>query len=210
MKEAKVGSIMPGHHDMEGIPCHMNTWLLDDLLRKKCGFDGFVVSDNIDVYRLYAMYHVAVTPEEAAMLGLKAGVDMDLVLGRGKGSYNSGSLKSAIEKDPELSENSIEKSESVEVTVEVKNSGDRGRSEVVQLYIKDVESKYPVANKALRDFKRIYPEPGESQMVSFILKPTDFRVIDDEGNRFVEPGEFDILIGGNSVDLKKITLTVGQ
>lgn len=111
---------------------------------------------------------------------------------------------------PELSDNSIGKSGSVEVIVEVKNTGDRSGSKVVQLYVKDVESKYPVANKALRDFKRIYLEPGESQMVSFILKPTDFRIIDDEGNRFVEPGKFDILIGGNSVDLKKITLTVGQ
>ncbi|MCK4698713.1 MAG: glycoside hydrolase family 3 C-terminal domain-containing protein, partial [Bacteroidales bacterium] len=111
---------------------------------------------------------------------------------------------------PELSDISIGKSGSVEVTVEVKNSGDIGGSEVVQLYIKDIESKYPVAKKALRDFNRIYLEPGESQIVSFILESENFRVIDDDGNRFVEPGAFDILVGGNSVDLKKVILTVEE
>lgn len=111
---------------------------------------------------------------------------------------------------PELSDNSIKKSGSVEVSVEVKNTGDIGGSEVVQLYVKDIESKYRVAKKALRDFKRIYLDPGESQIVSFMLESEDFRVIDDDGNRFVEPGNFDILVGENSVDLKKITLTVEQ
>jgi len=111
---------------------------------------------------------------------------------------------------PELSDNSINKSGSVEVGVEVKNSGDIGGSEVVQLYVKDIESIYPVAKKALRDFKRIYLGPGESQIVSFTLVPKDFWVIDNDGKRFVEPGDFDILIGGNSVDLKKTTLTVEE
>ena len=111
---------------------------------------------------------------------------------------------------PELSDNSIGKSGSVEVKVEVKNAGDIGGSEVVQLYVKDFESKYPVAKKALRDFKRIYLGPGESQIVTFNLESDDFRVIDDNGNRFVEPGDFDILVGGNSVDLKKVTLTVEE
>ena len=111
---------------------------------------------------------------------------------------------------PELSNNSIKKSGSIEVTVEVKNTGDIGGSEVVQLYVKDIESKYPVAKKALRDFKRIYLEAGESQIVSFKLESDDFRVIDDDGTRFVEPDDFDILVGGNYVDLKKVTLIVEE
>jgi len=109
---------------------------------------------------------------------------------------------------PELSENRMVTSGSVEVKVELKNTGDMGGSEVVQLYVKDIESSYPVARKALRDFTRICLEPGETKTVSFTLDSTDLMVIDDEGNRFVEPGEFDILIGGNSVDQEKITLTV--
>ena len=111
---------------------------------------------------------------------------------------------------PGLSDNSIDKSGNVEITVEVRNTGDIGGSEVVQLYVKDIESIYPVAKKALRDFKRIYLGPGESQIVSFVLEPKVFWVIDDEGNRFVEPGDFDIMVGGNSVELKKVNLTIEE
>ena len=82
VKEGQVGCIMPGHQDFNGIPCHMNTWLLDDVLRKELGFNGFIVSDNNDVGRLQTMHYIAETRAEAAILGLKAGVDMDLVLGK--------------------------------------------------------------------------------------------------------------------------------
>lgn len=82
VKEANVGCIMPGHQDLNGIPCHMNHWLLNDLLRDEWGFDGFIVSDNNDVSRLELMHFIAETRTEAAILGLKAGVDMDLVIGK--------------------------------------------------------------------------------------------------------------------------------
>ena len=82
VREAKVGSIMPGHQDFNGVPCHMNTWLLQDILRGELGFDGFIVSDNNDVLRLSTMHSIAKTKTEAAILGLKAGVDMDLVIGK--------------------------------------------------------------------------------------------------------------------------------
>lgn len=82
VREAKVGSIMPGHQDFNGVPCHMNTWLLKDILRGELGFDGFIVSDNNDVLRLSTMHSIAKTKTEAAILGLKAGVDMDLVIGK--------------------------------------------------------------------------------------------------------------------------------
>ncbi len=72
VKEAGVGCIMPGHQDFNGIPCHMNTWLLNDILRGELGFEGFIVSDNNDVLRLNLMHHIAKDPAEAAVLGLKA------------------------------------------------------------------------------------------------------------------------------------------
>ena len=43
VKEAQVGCIMPGHQDYNGVPCHMNSWLLDDILRGELGFDGFIL-----------------------------------------------------------------------------------------------------------------------------------------------------------------------
>ncbi len=82
VKEAQVACIMPGHQDYNGVPCHMNTWLLNDILRGELGFDGFIVSDNNDVGRLQTMHFITETRAEAAILGLKAGVDMDLVLGK--------------------------------------------------------------------------------------------------------------------------------
>ena len=104
VKEAQVACIMPGHQDLNGIPCHMNTWLLQDILRGELGFDGFIVSDNNDVGRLQTMHFIAENRTEAALLGLKAGVDMDLVLGKPLEfyTYHSTILKDTIEKNPKL------------------------------------------------------------------------------------------------------------
>ncbi|MFS4482759.1 beta-xylosidase [Hyunsoonleella sp. 2307UL5-6] len=104
IKEAKVGSIMPGHQDYNGVPNHMNTWLLKDILRDELGFDGFIVSDNNDIARLGTMHFIAETRTESAILGLKAGVDMDLVIGKNEklAAYNSKVLKDTIAQNPEL------------------------------------------------------------------------------------------------------------
>lgn len=104
VKEAKVGCIMPGHQDFNGVPCHMNNWLLNDVLRGELGFDGFLVSDNNDVGRLQTMHFIPETRVEAAILGLKAGVDMDLVLGKALDlyTYHSTILKDTLEKNPKL------------------------------------------------------------------------------------------------------------
>ena len=104
IKEAKVGSIMPGHQDYNGIPNHMNTWLLKDILRDELGFDGFIVSDNNDIARLGTMHFIAETRTESAILGLKAGVDMDLVIGKNEklAAYNSKVLKDTVTQNPDL------------------------------------------------------------------------------------------------------------
>ena len=104
VKEAKVGSVMPGHQDYNGVPNHMNTWLLKDILRDELGFDGFIVSDNNDVARLGTMHFIAETRAKSAILGLKAGVDMDLVIGKSVdlSAYHTTVLKDTITQNPEL------------------------------------------------------------------------------------------------------------
>ncbi len=104
VREAKVGCIMPGHQDFNGVPCHMNTWLLQDVLREELGFGGFIVSDNNDVGRLQTMHYITDTRAEAAILGLKAGVDMDLVLGKPLEAYayHKTVLKDTLEQNPQL------------------------------------------------------------------------------------------------------------
>jgi len=104
IKEAKVGSVMPGHQDYNGVPNHMNTWLLKDILRDELGFDGFIVSDNNDIARLETMHFISESRAESAILGLKAGVDMDLVIGKSidLSSYHSNVLKDTITQNPKL------------------------------------------------------------------------------------------------------------
>jgi beta-glucosidase len=104
VKEAQVGCIMPGHQDFNGVPCHMNTWLLKDVLKGELGFDGFIVSDNNDVGRLQTMHFIPKTRTEAAILGLKAGVDIDLVLGKSLNlyAYHENVLKDTLSKNSDL------------------------------------------------------------------------------------------------------------
>jgi beta-glucosidase len=82
VREAGVSSIMPSHHAQDGIPCHCNVWLLRDVLRREWGFDGLIVSDNSDIYRLFATQRVAADSAEAAILSLEASLDFEIQLQR--------------------------------------------------------------------------------------------------------------------------------
>jgi beta-glucosidase len=82
------------------------------------------------------------------------------------------------------------------VTVEVENAGDRPGDEVVQVYLRDVEASVPVPVRQLVAFKRLHLEAGESQEVSFVLAPNQFSLIDGDGKRTIEPGRFQIAVGG--------------
>ena len=78
VQEAHVGTVMAAHNEVNGIPCHGNSWLLKDLLRDELGFDGFVVSDWMDIERLYAMHHWAPDSTEAFVRSVEAGIDMHM------------------------------------------------------------------------------------------------------------------------------------
>ena len=78
VKEAKVGTVMAAHNEINGIPCHGNHWLLNDLLRDELGFDGFVVSDWMDIERLHSMHHWVPDSTEAYVVSVEAGIDMHM------------------------------------------------------------------------------------------------------------------------------------
>jgi beta-glucosidase len=78
----------------------------------------------------------------------------------------------------------------------VTNAGKVAGDEVVQLYVKDVQASVPVPLRALQGFRRIKLRPGQSQVVSFTLTPRQLSVIDNQLKRVVEPGEFEISVGG--------------
>ncbi len=84
----------------------------------------------------------------------------------------------------------------VEVTVQVANSGERAGKEVVQLYLNDLYSSTTTPVRALKRFAKIHLEPGESQQVTFTLGPEDLKLLDADGEWIVEPGEFEVEVGG--------------
>ena len=107
-----------------------------------------------------------------------------------------------------IDKTNIVKSDEILVSVKVKNSGVLDGEEVVQLYIKDVESTTWMPLKQLREFKRISLKKGEQKTVEFKLKAIeDLRHYDATKQSYVvEPGDFEIQIGSSSKDirLKKI------
>jgi beta-glucosidase len=75
---AGVYTLMPSHNEVNGVPCHADDRLLETELRKNWGFQGFVVSDWLDIERLHSVHHVAETRRDADRLAVLAGVDMHM------------------------------------------------------------------------------------------------------------------------------------
>jgi len=86
--------------------------------------------------------------------------------------------------------------EEVAVSVRVRNTGRRAGDEVVQLYVTDLEASAPVPIRSLAGARRIHLEGGEARTVRFTLPPRQLSLIDAEGNRVVEPGAFEVSVGG--------------
>lgn len=78
VQEAHVGSIMASYNEIDGIPNHVNRWLLDDVLQQEWGFQGYVTSDGNGLQMLVETHHVAADKADAARKALAAGVDFDL------------------------------------------------------------------------------------------------------------------------------------
>jgi beta-glucosidase len=94
------------------------------------------------------------------------------------------------------------------VSVDVTNTGARAGDEVVQLYIRDEVSFATRPLEELRGFRRLTLQPGETRTVSFDLGPEHLAYHGADMKRVVEPGRFDIMVGGNSVDLRSVALDV--
>jgi beta-glucosidase len=86
--------------------------------------------------------------------------------------------------------------EELQVSVLVSNTGDRAGEEVVQLYVTDLEATVPVPVRSLQGFRRLRLESGASQRVSFSLSPRQLSLIDGGDHRVVEPGMFELSVGG--------------
>ncbi|MGB0920715.1 MAG: beta-glucosidase [Alphaproteobacteria bacterium] len=91
----------------------------------------------------------------------------------------------------------------ITVTVDVTNSGDVAGAEIVQLYVRDVESTLHRPAKELKSFAKIHLASGETQTVSFMLDKRAFAFYSTQHSDWiVEPGAFDILVGASVADIR--------
>ena len=78
VEEGGIGSVMASYNEINGVPSHINPWLLKDVLRDEWGFDGFVVSDGWGVDDLYRLHFVAADAADAARQAFLCGIDVEL------------------------------------------------------------------------------------------------------------------------------------
>ncbi len=78
VEEARVGSVMASYNEIDGVPSHINHWLLDRVLRQEWGFKGYITSDGDGLQMLVNTHHVAYNNGDAARQGIAAGIDYDL------------------------------------------------------------------------------------------------------------------------------------
>ncbi|WP_312076266.1 beta-glucosidase BglX [Chryseobacterium sp.] len=99
--------------------------------------------------------------------------------------------------------------QTIQASVTVTNSGNYDGAEVVQLYIRDLVGTITRPVKELKGFQKIMLKKGESKKITFNISPEDLKFYNSELKFDWESGEFDIMIGSNSEDVKhsKITWT---
>lgn len=108
----------------------------------------------------------------------------------------------------ELSATKMSRTGSVEASVTVKNTGGVDATEIVQLYIRDLVASVSRPVKELKGFERISLKAGESKKVTFTITPEMLKFYDYDLKHVLEPGDFNIMVGPDSRDLKTAKLTV--
>ena len=110
--------------------------------------------------------------------------------------------------DIDLSRSTIDMTGELTAAVMVTNTGTWPGSEVVQLYIRDLVGSITRPVRELKGFNKIFLRAGESKTVSFTITRDLLRFYDYDMNYVAEPGDFNIMIGGNSQTVKTAKLTL--
>ena len=98
----------------------------------------------------------------------------------------------------ELSQETMNKNETIQAVVKVKNVGEVKGTETVQLYIHDVAASVVRPVKELKNFCKVTLEPGEEQMVTFMITEKDLQFLTENDRWESEPGEFEVFVGTDS------------
>jgi beta-glucosidase len=101
--------------------------------------------------------------------------------------------------DVELSTKQLKSGQTLAVRAPVKNSGKVTADEVVQLYVRDLVGSLARPVRELKRFRRVHLEPGESQVIEFALPVEELGFYNNEAKRVLEPGEFEVFVGGSSL-----------
>lgn len=109
-----------------------------------------------------------------------------------------------------LDKTKIGKNENIKASIDVANTGRITGKEVVQLYIRDLFSSVTRPVKELRGFQKIELKPGETKKVEFTITPEMLSFLDINLDKTIEPGEFHVMIGGNSEELLKVSFEVAE
>ncbi len=112
--------------------------------------------------------------------------------------------------EPKPDKGAFKIGENLQVMVNVTNTGKVAGEEVVQLYVRDLVGSVTRPVKELRGFQKVMLKPGESRNLTFTLTEKDFAFFRRDMTFGAEPGEFDIMIGGNSQDLKPVRVRMTE
>lgn len=110
--------------------------------------------------------------------------------------------------DIALSASAMGQDGSITAAVTVTNAGKRDGAEVVQLYIRDLVGSITRPVKELKGFEKIFLKAGESKTVTFKITPELLRFYDYDLKQVAEPGDFDVMIGGDSRNVRSARLTL--
>jgi len=105
------------------------------------------------------------------------------------------------------SKNEIKCGETAEFKINVKNIGKYESEETVQLYLKDVDASVIVPKYELKGVKKVNLKPGQEKQVEFKITPRQMALIDNDGKAILEPGIFEVFVGGSQPDERSIKLT---
>ena len=100
-------------------------------------------------------------------------------------------------------ENPIAKTgDKINISFEIKNTGNRAGDEVAQIYLRDQVASVARPVQALKGFERIHLAPGASKTIKLTLLPQDFEMLNASMQTVIEPGDFTIMVGSSSRDIR--------
>lgn len=98
------------------------------------------------------------------------------------------------------------KNETIEVSFKIKNTGEVDGFEIAQCYIRDIVASMARPVKELKAFEKVFLKSGEEKTINLVLTKEDLSFYDNRGNFIFENGDFEIMVGQNSVDTKFKTI----